>query len=800
MTKASLPPLPDNLTYSDFWLDKDALEKYIPDDQKGNIEANFSMDLIQLAAYRRIISNFVSILTGQNIPVQFMMVGDENFTDGKTVWLSASVRKKADFDWTVGLALHEGSHILLSDFDLLKLIYNRIPQSIKDVAKAKNISNEQLAYISKWVFNVVEDRYVDSFIFHEAPGYRGYYQSMYNRLWNSEEISKALKSKMYRVPNLLAYEMRVINITNPDQDLDALIGLRKIAELIDLTNIFRLKTTRERMECAFQVVEVIVSNLGVEPPKMGNTSDDTIDKVTDIIDKHFDLPPGKKLGKGKGGKGGKPEKQDKKGDKTEESDKKDNKKSDKKEEKKNDNGNSPTNSGTKSDSSSGGNNSDVPFDAPSDSPDDLDKIIGGIESEIDKADEADAGVDDEGDVSEFSKKELDKVRKDLDKQRELLKHDYRKIKERITAEEKALLDVIEKYGIILLPAGFGMGLSKPGDYNHAAVDCIVVQKLTKDLILSGSDVFPMAAVESVPGGDSRPPVRYEEAVNKGWTLGKLLGKKLQVRGEENITKYIRKLTGKIEKRLLAGIGAGLEDVFHKTMTQKYNRARLHISIDASSSMNCDQKWLPTMTCLTAICVAAASVENLGVSVSFRTTHRLSDGTELPYIVLAYDSDTDKISKVKNLFPYLEACGCTPEGLAFEAIMEKFIVGKKSDGQDHYFLNLSDGEPYYHLSSATNKYGTSFSYNGEAAVQHTRKQVEKIRATGVNVLSYFISSESVVAGKWGYNPSNIAGPQIEYHGTLGGQFQKMYGKDAKFIQVNSVTDLAKTINQLFLDKE
>ncbi len=796
MTKAALPPLPDNLTYSDFWLDKDALDRYIPDEEKGKVEANFSMDLIQLASYRRIISNFVSILTGKNIPVQFMMIGDENFTDGKTVWLSASIRKKQDFDWTVGLALHEGSHILLSDFDFLKLIYNRVPQEVKNKAKAKNISNEQLSYLCKWVFNVVEDRYVDSFIFHEAPGYRGYYQTMYSRLWNSEEISKALKSNMYRVPNLLAYEVRVINLTNPDQDLDALVGLREIAELIDLTNIFRLKTTRERMECAFRVVDVIVSNLGVEPPKpkTGNTSGDTIDKVTDIIDKHFDLPPSKKLGQGKSGKS---EKQDKK----EKSQKSDGKKDDQKEKDKN--GNDDTDTDDKSDSGSGDDNDSPPFDSPETSPDDLDKIIGGIEQEIDKADGDGSGVDDEGDTSEFSKKELDKVRKDLDKQRELLKHDYRKIKERITAEEKALLDVIEKYGIVLLPAGFGMGMSKPGDYNHAAVDCIVVQKLTKDLILQGSDVFPMASVESAPGGDSRPPERYEEAVNKGWMLGKLLGKKLQVRGEVNVTKYIRKLTGKIEKRLLAGIGAGLEDVFHKTITQKYNRARLHISVDASSSMDCDQKWLPTMTCLTAICVAAASVENLSVSVSFRATHRLSDGTELPYIVLAYDSDTDKISKVKNLFPYLKSCGCTPEGLAFEAIMEKFIVGKKSDGQDHYFLNLSDGEPYYSLSARSNKYGTSFSYNGEAAVQHTRKQVDKIRATGVNVLSYFISSEPVTIGRTGYNPWNPAGPQISYggnRGTLGGQFEKMYGKDAKFICVTNVFDIAKTINQLFLDKE
>ena len=37
--------------FSDFWLNKDALYEYIPEG-KGE---EFSMDLIQLAAYRRIV-------------------------------------------------------------------------------------------------------------------------------------------------------------------------------------------------------------------------------------------------------------------------------------------------------------------------------------------------------------------------------------------------------------------------------------------------------------------------------------------------------------------------------------------------------------------------------------------------------------------------------------------------------------------------------------------------------------------------------------------------------------------------
>src|SRR6185369_5823353 len=92
-------------TYSDFWLNKESLYEYVPEGDIGN---DFSIDLIQLAAYRRIVSNFIVILTGMDIPVQFNSAtpSDLSFTDGNTVYLSATIRNKKDFDWTVGIALH----------------------------------------------------------------------------------------------------------------------------------------------------------------------------------------------------------------------------------------------------------------------------------------------------------------------------------------------------------------------------------------------------------------------------------------------------------------------------------------------------------------------------------------------------------------------------------------------------------------------------------------------------------------------------------------------------------------------
>ena len=59
-------------------------------------------------------------------------------------------------------------------------------------------------------------------------------------------------------------------------------------------------------------------------------------------------------------------------------------------------------------------------------------------------------------------------------------------------------------------------------------------------------------------------------------------------------------------------------------------------------------------------------------------------------------------------------------------------------------------------------------------------VGEIRKKNVKVLSYFVGDS-------------------DYDNRYMGDFKKMYGKDAKFIDVNSVSALAKTMNKKFLEK-
>ena len=75
------------------------------------------------------ISNFVTIVTNDgSIPVKFQS-SDNSYTDGKTVVIGSKIDEK-NFDPVVGLSFHEGSHIKLSDFDVVRNLENNIPQEI----------------------------------------------------------------------------------------------------------------------------------------------------------------------------------------------------------------------------------------------------------------------------------------------------------------------------------------------------------------------------------------------------------------------------------------------------------------------------------------------------------------------------------------------------------------------------------------------------------------------------------------------------------------------------------------------
>lgn len=646
---------------SSFWytdlIDDEGIQESFSEIEQKNY------DLYKLASSKRAISNFVNIVTNQNIPVKFNQRGD-SYTDGKSVVISSRITKPQDFDVAVGLALHEGSHIKLSDFTMLRDLSNLIPTKLADTAFKKGVTNP--ITIVKNLTNYVEDRRIDQYVFSSAPGYRDYYRSMYDKYFNDPLIDKALQSDEYTEHTIDSFMFRIINLHNKNTSLDALSGLRDIYRVIDLKNISRLKSSHESLLVALQIFEIILNNI----PKPTSDEGDEF-----------------KVGEGESEM-----------------------------------------SGDTLNTEMNGNGGETPEFQP---------------------------------TTELTERQKGLIEKKVQKQKDFLAGDIQKTS--LAKKDIKSIESIDESGSEIVNVADDLH----DEYGNPWIvkkgfDVIVVKKMT--LSLMKSRLFPFTSFAYMTSMSERELYDYSrQSVEDGIKLGTKLGRKLQVRNEERTTVYNRQKVGKIDKRMISSLGFGNENVFSFKEIDSFNKVNLHVSIDASGSM-AGEEWHQAIINVVALCKATDMIPNLDIQVTFR-----GESDNKPYVVLAYDSRQDKFIKVKQLFPYLQPGGTTPESLCYEAIMKHFVPS--SNELDSYFLNISDGEPNF--SNRDNHYW------GEPAVKHTRKMMKQLGSMGVQVLSYFVS---------------------RYHSERQKEtFREMYGNGATFIDVTNMNQVTKTMNQLFLEK-
>ena len=84
--------------------------------------------------------------------------------------------------------------------------------------------------------------------------------------------------------------------------------------------------------------------------------------------------------------------------------------------------------------------------------------------------------------------------------------------------------------------------------------CLVVKNLTQNLI--DSDQFSCCNSWNQSRYNKEDSYRGYNFVEEGLRLGSILGRKLQVRGEESQLKFTRQDSGKIDKRLISELGFG----------------------------------------------------------------------------------------------------------------------------------------------------------------------------------------------------------------------------------------------------
>lgn len=669
MSKSSIP-------YSSFWLDSSIFEDN-DTDTLSSVERKTS-DLMKLMAYKRSIGNFVSIVTGKNIPVTFDGRGDDSYTDGKSVVISAKLDDK-EFDPVVGLALHEGSHIALTDFETLEKMRSDyyLPKSInKDffiqkygLVEADSLIDYQIYKIVgsnlKSLLNYVEDRRIDNHIYQSAPGYRGYYESMYDKYFHSSVIDKGLQSSEKRDEDWDSYMFRIINITNPNRDLDALKGLREIWNILDLRNISRLKNSWDALEVAGEILMVVEKNLtseeGGDGQNQGESNGDQNQNGQSQMSGSEDQQTADESPMGGEGKG----------DST------------------------PSNS-----------------DSDSETSDEVEESNGG---ESISPNPNGAG----GQYEPLSDRQRKMLENAIEKQNDFMEGEVKKKK--VSKGEKNKLDALDKADIQTEVTGKGLQQGWYGQGTSQGVQTYIINNMTQQLIDSRLVGMLSTSSWTIDKGQGD--------VTKGIQLGTLLGKKLKTRNEERVLTTPRMKSGKLSGRMIHEIGFGNFDIFEQTLINKSTPVLLHISIDASSSMS-GKKWSNTQVAAVAIAKAASMTENINVVISYRGVYYGGGhySSCQPLMLIAYDSRKDKFSKIQRMFKYITYDGTTPEGLCYEAVLKELTRTK--NGEDTYLINFSDGYPGFDNSE--------INYNGDFAVKHTAEQVKKIRLAGVKVLSYFIS--------------------------------------------------------------
>ena len=684
--------------YTNFWNDIQVNNTSFTDD----VDTKPKVDHIALAGYRRAIGNFVNIVTNRSdIVVRYQSNGD-SYTDGKVVTIGSKIDQK-NFDHVVGLALHEGSHVLLSDFSFLRNLEQNAPQEIINQGINRGYDKFEVLGHLKNMLNYVEDRRIDYYVFSTSPGYKGYYHAMYNKYFHSKAIDKALKNNTFGNDKTYEnYEARIINLTNDNTDLDALPELRTIYKTI-FGRVKNMTSMEHAFDVACQTLHIIYDN--IDTLTKGQSPDMDGDK----------LDGDGQQGQGQGKPMTKKEMQSKAADLL----------------------------------AQGDYHEYYEMNREIEATDWTQ-----VRKEINVHDNQEM-ADEYPSLTPQQAKQLANA---IKKQKDFINDDIKKVG-KLSKKDSKQVQSMESAGVTQKEVGEGLSHRdwKTGEVIPSRTQVVFVKKLTQQMI---DDVtFP-----GLIGGGYYGP-RTLPAIVSGTKLGTLLGKKLQIRGESRTLKNSRLDSGRIDKRLIAELGFGNSRVFQTTFVEQYNDAILHISVDASGSM-CGEKWDNALTSVVAICKAASMIQNVDVVVSFRTTH-----DQKPLVAIGYDSRINQFSHIKNLWPNLRAGGTTPEGLCYEAIMDDFVPS--TNNKDSYFLNFSDGQPMFS--------GDGFNYYNDDAVQHTKKQVKKITQKGISVMSYFIGDGQYDSDR------NMT------------DFKKMYGKDSQFVDVTSVHQIAKTMNQMFLEK-
>ena len=628
---------------------------------------NTTVKALKLRKYQRAIANFVKILAQKDVPVVFR--GTESWTDNECVVLATDISDK-NFDVSAGLALHEASHLKYTDFKVLENLMKRGCAIVGD--KIRTVSSDEEKSTVKQILNYVEDRRIDNLVFKSSPGYKAYYHKLYDHYFRTEDIANALKH--YTEPTLENYMVQMLGMLHPKFNMNALPGLREIAIAIDINNIGRLQSTEDALEVSLKVYDIMsaaveAAEAQAQQPEAGDGEED------------------KEEGTPQPGGGGSSEEQEENDENKEQ----------------------------QGEGSAEGTE--------------------GTEPQEGEDQQGGADVDAEAEEPQLTPAEERAMREAVRQAQQLVDGNVEKKQGNHSLSNK--LKDIQDSPTDITPVGEG---------TNSKMDCIVHEAYKQSpafleyaqlSTINYSDTKQeqhnrmRELRNSLPNTiNYRSSEHQEKMVFEGIQLGAILGRKLLTRREERSLEQNRLRTGRIDAKRIAHAGYGIESIFNQIHIDKYKKANIHLTLDASGSMG-GARWYNSIKLAAALGKAVSMIDGLELQISTRDT----DGNN-PMITIVYDSRVNKLGYLQVVLGYINCNSMTPEGLCLEAMLNKKLLVPTTSELDSYLINVCDGSPGFN------------GYGGMSAIYHTARQVKRFKnELGIKHVGFFFGSSD--CGSFGY---------------------------------------------------
>ncbi len=226
-------------------------------------------DVFEFLQLQRAVANFVKIVSGRDIPVEFQYHNDKSAID--KIIISADL---SDIDATVGLAIHETMTFINSDRWCTSKIINLITDnyltvrhsSYKDIPVSKRYDYKKMIRSEmEGVYFMIEYWRIDHLTVKSSPGYKEYIKAAYHKIFNPEltiELLNRQRNNYYRIKYFFYFFALAADCKLYKTDISKKIYYEeslfiKLQQLVDINSVSRLQSSHKALDLAIQVWELI---------------------------------------------------------------------------------------------------------------------------------------------------------------------------------------------------------------------------------------------------------------------------------------------------------------------------------------------------------------------------------------------------------------------------------------------------------------------------------------------------------------------------------------------------------------